>query len=118
MCARRAVYLWTGYWSFNHAYLAQEPTDPENIPFATGLTLLGFTGLFLAWRRSRFDALRYGVVLFLFPVMYYFNHPEPYHMRPLDPLVVILGSYAIVKWRERVRESAAVAATSEAIQEA
>jgi 4-amino-4-deoxy-L-arabinose transferase-like glycosyltransferase len=118
MCARRAVYLWTGYWSFNHAYLAQEPTDPENIPFATGLTLLGFTGLFLAWRRSRFDALRYGVVLFLFPMMYYFNHPEPYHMRPLDPLVVILGSYAIVKWRERVKESAAVAATAEAIQEA
>ena len=35
MCVRRAVYLWTGYWSFNPAYLAMEPTDPENIPFAT-----------------------------------------------------------------------------------
>jgi 4-amino-4-deoxy-L-arabinose transferase-like glycosyltransferase len=118
MCARRAVYLWTGYWSFNHLYLAQEPTDPENIPFATGLTLLGITGLFLAWRRSHFDALRYAVVLLLFPAMYYFSHPEPYHMRALDPLMIILGCYAIVTWRERVKESAAIAAPSQAIQEA
>jgi 4-amino-4-deoxy-L-arabinose transferase-like glycosyltransferase len=28
MCARRAVYLWTGYWSFDKRYLAVEPTDP------------------------------------------------------------------------------------------
>jgi hypothetical protein len=118
MCARRAVYLWTGYWSFKPAYLAQEPTDPENIPFASGLTLLGLTGLLLAWRRSRFDAIRYAGVMFLFPVMYYLNHPEPYHMRPLDPLLVVLGCYAIVSWKERVRESAAVSTATEAIQEA
>jgi 4-amino-4-deoxy-L-arabinose transferase-like glycosyltransferase len=118
MCARRAVYLWSGYWSFKPAYLAQEPTDPENIPFASGLTLLGLTGLLLAWRRSRFDAIRYAGVMFLFPVMYYLNHPEPYHMRPLDPLMVILGCYAIVSWKERVRESAAVATATGAVQEA
>jgi len=27
MCVRRAVYLWTGYWSFDSRYLAMEPTD-------------------------------------------------------------------------------------------
>jgi 4-amino-4-deoxy-L-arabinose transferase-like glycosyltransferase len=118
MCARRAVYLWTGYWSFNPAYLALEPTDPENIPFATGLTLLALTGLILAWRRNKFDAIRYGGVMILFPVMYYFNHPEPYHMRPLDPLMVVLGCYAIVTWRERVKARAAVVVDSEAIPEA
>ena len=118
MCARRAVYLWTGYWSFKPAYLAMEPTDPENIPFATGLTLLGLTGLILAWQRSKLDALRYGGVMFLFPVMYYFNHPEPYHMRPLDPLMVVLGCFAIVTWRERVKARAAVVVAPEAIPEA
>ena len=30
-----AVYLWTGYWSFDRDYLALEPMDPANIPFAT-----------------------------------------------------------------------------------
>lgn len=118
MCARRAVYLWTGYWSFKHEYLAQEPTDPANIPFATGLTLLAMTGLFLTLRKSSFDALRYGIVLFVFPMIYYFNHPEPYHMRALDPLIVILGCYAFITWRERVKESAVVPAAAEAVLEA
>ena len=102
MCAQRAVYLWTGYWSFNPAYLAQEPTDPENIPFATCLTLFGLSGVLLAWPRRPFEALRYGGVLFLFPLIYYFIHPEAYRMRPLDPLVVILGCYAIQTCWERV----------------
>lgn len=104
MSLRRAVYLWTGYWSFDRDYLAMEPTDPENIPFATGLTLLAIAGLIVAWRTQPFEALRYGGVLFLFPVMYYFSHPEPYHMRPLDPLVMVLGCVAILAWRERARQ--------------
>ncbi len=108
MCARRAVYLWTGYWSFDKAYLDMEPTDPENIPFATCMTLLALLGLFLAWRRQRTDAIRYGAVLFLFPAVYYFTHPEPYHLRPLDPLLIILGCYAILTLRERAAQHALV----------
>ena len=118
MCARRAVYLWTGYWSFKPAYLNLEPTDPENVPMATGLTLLGLTGLVLAWQRNKFDAIRFGGVMFLFPILYYFNHPEPYHMRPLDPLLVILGCYGILTLRERAKARAVVAIASEAIPEA
>jgi hypothetical protein len=114
MCVRRAVYLWTGYWSFKPAYLAMEPTDPENIPFATALTLLSLTGLLLAWHRKNLDFVRYGGVMFLFPLMYYFVHPEAYRMRPLDPLIVILGSFALVTWRERARAAAAVPAGSAA----
>jgi 4-amino-4-deoxy-L-arabinose transferase-like glycosyltransferase len=105
MCARRAVYLWTGYWSFDHDYLALEPMDPANIPFATCLTLIGLAGLFLSWGEKPFEAIRYGGVLFLFPLMYYFSHPEPYHLRPLDPLLVILGCYTILKLRGRTGES-------------
>jgi 4-amino-4-deoxy-L-arabinose transferase-like glycosyltransferase len=103
MCARRALYLWTGYWSFDRSYLAEEPLDVANVPMATGLTLLGFLGVILAWRPSPYEAIRYGGVLFLFPLMYYFTHPQAYHMRPIDPVIVILGSYAIVRLRERVK---------------
>ncbi len=114
MCVRRAVYLWTGYWSFNRDYLALEPMDPANIPFATCLTLLGLLGLLTAWRKAPFEAIRYGGVLFLFPIMYYFTHPEPYHLRPLDPLLLILGCQAILAWRERVKAKADLGAIPEA----
>jgi 4-amino-4-deoxy-L-arabinose transferase-like glycosyltransferase len=103
MSMRRAVYLWTGYWSFDRAYLEMEPTDPENIVFASGLTLLGLLGLLFVWREKPFEAIRYGGVLFLYPAMFYFIHPEAYRMRPLDPLMVILGCYAILLWRDRRR---------------
>jgi 4-amino-4-deoxy-L-arabinose transferase-like glycosyltransferase len=106
MCVRRAVFLWTGYWSFNHDYLVLEPMDPANIPFATALTMLGLLGLLTARRKTPFEAIRYGGVLFLFPIMYYFTHPEPYHLRPLDPLLLILGCHAILAWRERAKATA------------
>jgi 4-amino-4-deoxy-L-arabinose transferase-like glycosyltransferase len=107
MCVRRAVYIWTGFWSFKRDYLALEPMDPFNIPFATALTLLALLGLLTAWRETPFEAIRYGGVMFLFPIMYYFAHPKPYHLRPLDPLLVILGCHAILAWRERVKARAA-----------
>ena len=106
MCVRRAVYIWTSFWSFNRDYLAMEPMDLPNIPFATALTLLALLGLLTAWRDTPIEAIRYGGVLFLFPIMYYFTHPEPYHLRPLDPLIVILGCHAILAWRERVKARA------------
>jgi Dolichyl-phosphate-mannose-protein mannosyltransferase len=118
MCLRRAVYLWTGYWSFDRTYLAMEPTDPENIPFATLLTLLALTGLIVAWQQQPWEAIRYGGVLFLFPIMYYLSHPEPYHMRALDPIIAMLGCTAIVAWRERARTARIAAAeTTMAVQE-
>jgi 4-amino-4-deoxy-L-arabinose transferase-like glycosyltransferase len=116
MCVRRSIYLWFGYWSFDKSYLAMEPFDPENVPFATGLTVLGMIGLYLAWRRKPYEAIRYGGVLFLFPLIYYFIHPEAYRMRPLDPLLVILGCYAILIWRGKAGESAGAATDSAAGQ--
>jgi 4-amino-4-deoxy-L-arabinose transferase-like glycosyltransferase len=118
MCVRRTVYIWTGYWSFDSAYLAQEPMDPPNIPFATVLTLLAIAGLSALWRRERVEAIRYGGVLFLFPMMYYFSHPEPYHLRPLDPVMVMLGCYAIAAWREQAQERISFWEAQAAIKEA
>jgi hypothetical protein len=102
MCGRRALYLWTGYWSFDRNYLAGEPLDPANIPVATSLSLLAFLGVVLAWRRKPFEAVRYGVVLLVYPLMYYFVNPGAYRLRPLDPVIVILGCYAILSLRKQV----------------
>ena len=48
------------------------------------MTLLGLFGLFSVEKKP-FEAIRYAGVLFLLPAMYCFAHPEPYHLRPLDP---------------------------------
>lgn len=103
MCVRRAVYLWTGFWSFSRDYLAQEPMDLANIPFTTCLTLLALLGLVTAWHARPWECIRYAGVLFLFPFMYYFVHPGAYRMRPLDPLIVLLGCQSILAVGRRLR---------------
>ena len=103
MCLRRMVYLWTGYWSVSPEYLALEPMDMANIPYTTCLNLLAAIGLYRLWRRKRFEAIRFAGVLFLFPVLYYFTHPEVYHMRPLDPVILLLCCYAVSTWVDKRR---------------
>lgn len=102
MCVRRAIYMWTGYWSFDPAYLKQEEMDPFNIPVATVITLLGIAGLFYARRAHRGEALRYGLILLVYPMVYYLVHPETYYLRPIDPILLILGCYALVQIKQRM----------------
>jgi len=94
---RRAVYLWTGYWSLDRAYLSQEPLDPPNILFCTTLTVLALLGLRRALRADWSRALPYALVLFSFPLIYYITSPEVYYRRPIDPFFVILAVVAVLK---------------------
>jgi 4-amino-4-deoxy-L-arabinose transferase-like glycosyltransferase len=109
MTCRRAIYMWTGYWSLSREYLKQEPLDPPNIFVATTLTILAFLGLRRVFRldKQQYDkqrrGMRFTIVLFFFPLAYYFSHPETYYFRPVDPLIVVLAAVAIVG-RPRRRE--------------
>jgi Dolichyl-phosphate-mannose-protein mannosyltransferase len=93
---RRAVYLWTGYWSFERSYLQQEPLDPPNIFFSTTFTILTLLGLRKAFRLGSEVAMPYLLVLFSFPLIYYITSPEVYYRRPIDPIMVVLAVYAVV----------------------
>jgi 4-amino-4-deoxy-L-arabinose transferase-like glycosyltransferase len=103
LSARRAVYMWTSFWSFSKRYLATEPLDPPSILLCTALTILAFLGLRRAIHSKLQIALPYVIVFALFPVVYYFTHPEDYYRRPMEPFLVILAAYAIVS---RFRASA------------
>ena len=96
---RRFVYVWTGYWSFDPRYLEEEPLDPYNIIFCTGVSILTLLGLYRAFRDNFDAAMPYALVLFSFPLIYYFTHPEVYYRRQIDPMFVILAVYAVVAWR-------------------
>ena len=98
---RRALYMWTNFWSFSRRYLAAEPFDPFSIVLCTTLTLLALAGL---WRSFRIDpalAMPFALALFCFPLVYYFTHAEDYYRRPIDPIFVVMAAYAITQWRER-----------------
>ena len=93
---RRAIYLWTGYWSLDRAYLKEEPLDPPNVLFCTTLTVLALLGLRRAWLADCHGTLPYALVLFSFPLIYYITSPEVYYRRPIDPFFVILAVVALV----------------------
>ncbi len=95
MTLRRAFYMWTGYWSFDRAYLKDEPLDPPNIFVNTTMTILGLLGLRRAFQRNGSLAVRFAIVFLFFPLTYYFSHPETYYFRPVDPLVVVLAALAV-----------------------
>jgi 4-amino-4-deoxy-L-arabinose transferase-like glycosyltransferase len=94
---RRAIFIWTGYWSLKHAYLEQEPLDPPNIFFCSTLTILALFGLRRALRADCVGTLPYALVLFSFPLVYYITSPEVYYRRPIDPFFVILAVVAVMK---------------------
>jgi 4-amino-4-deoxy-L-arabinose transferase-like glycosyltransferase len=100
---RRAVYMWTGFWSLDPGYLAQEPLDPPNIVLCTIFTALALVGLWRAWRRNSAIAVLYALVLISFPAIYYITSPEVYYRRPIDPFIVILAA-SLVPARKARRE--------------
>jgi hypothetical protein len=104
---RRALYMWTNYWSFSPAYLQQEPFDIAAVFLCTTLTVLALWGLWLGWRNLGAAVIPYAIALFFFPMVYYATHPEDYYRRPADPLFVVLAVYALTASLEYRRNRAA-----------
>ncbi|HZC24070.1 MAG TPA: hypothetical protein VE866_12075, partial [Candidatus Binatia bacterium] len=104
MTCRRIIYMWTGYWSFDRAYLKDEPLDPPNIFLETTMTILGLLGLRKAFRRDSALGVRFAIVLFFFPLTYYISHPETYYFRPVDPLIVVLAAVFIAGGSPQAQE--------------
>jgi hypothetical protein len=88
---RRAIFIWTGYWSLDRSYLQQEEWDPYNIPFCSALTLLAGVGLYKGFRWRIPQILPYAMTVVLFPSIYYITSPEFYYRRPIDPLLLTLA---------------------------
>jgi 4-amino-4-deoxy-L-arabinose transferase-like glycosyltransferase len=95
MTVRRFTYMWTGFWSFDKRYLAEEPLDPPNVFFCTSLTILMLIGLRRLWRKDWRRAALFSLVLFFFPSVFYLTHVEVYYRRQIDPLIVVLAVYAV-----------------------
>jgi 4-amino-4-deoxy-L-arabinose transferase-like glycosyltransferase len=101
---RHAVFMWTGFWSFNPEYLRQEPFDPENICFLSSLSLLSIAGLYRMFcAEKRRTAMLYLLVLLSYPLPYYLSHLDPGFRHPVDPLLLILACSAITRFLPQAR---------------
>ncbi len=99
---RRAVYMWTGFWSLRREYLREEPFDLANIFFCTAFTVLAMSGLYKAFHSSWDATIPYVLILLAFPVAYYVAHPELSFRQPVDPELVIFASFALFSRRKPV----------------
>ncbi len=98
---RRAGAFWTGFWSFDPAYLRQEPLQNADIFFCTTMTLLMLAGAFGLWRENRGKALPYVILIALFPLTYYVTHASPDYREPIEPEIVVLAAVGVESLRRR-----------------
>ena len=96
LSVRRAISYWTGFWSFNAAYLHQEPLAIPDIFFCTGITMLMLLGSVSFWNQDRRGALPYLILIGLFPLTYYFTHASPDYRQPIEPEVIVLVAVGIL----------------------
>jgi len=95
-CARRIIFLWTGFWSFGREYLRQEPLDPWNVFFCSAYNALVLLGLRKLARAVPATALPFGLLMLLYPCVYYLTQSAISYRLPIDPEGVILASYFLV----------------------
>jgi len=68
--------------------------DPGGVVWI--VSLLAWTGLAVFVWRERFAAFPYAAVMIFFPLAYYVTHTFSTYRHPIEPVVVILASYALV----------------------
>jgi hypothetical protein len=96
LSVRRAFSFWTGFWSFNPAYLSREPLEIPDVFFCTGITVLMLLGGWSFWRRDQVGVLPYLLLIALFPITYYVTHATPDYREPIEPEVVVLVVIGLV----------------------
>jgi hypothetical protein len=56
------------------------------------LSLLGLLGVLYARRSRRPEAAPFGMVLLIFPMVFYLTHASPRYRFPMDPILVVLAT--------------------------
>lgn len=102
LTARRALFVWTGYWSVTAYYRAAEPMEFLAVGYFTAITVLAVIG-FLRARRDGLGSLLWPMIWFLliFPAPYYVTHPSYDYRHAMDPILIVMGTYAVGTWRRQ-----------------
>ena len=60
------------------------------------ISVLGWAGAVLAWKKKRIAVLL-TIPLLAFPPVYYVTHTFPTYRHPIDPVIILLATYGIVE---------------------
>jgi 4-amino-4-deoxy-L-arabinose transferase-like glycosyltransferase len=102
MTARRILYTWTSYWSFEREVLKGEPMYTSGLIYFTVLSAFSFAGLWFAWQDVGVQrVMPILLILLTFPLVYYVTHPAWEYRHPIDPLLTICASYGWLEFRKR-----------------
>lgn len=96
---RRALFYWSGFWSFDSDYMRREPTELPNMFYCLCITLLMLRGAWRLWRFNRAVALPYLIMIGIFPLAYYATHPLMDYRQPIEPAIVVLAVLGAVPWK-------------------
>ncbi len=92
MSIRRLAYMWTAFWNLDPSNLDVEFHYPGNVFLTVVSTVLMLVGLLQAFRKARETAVPYLFVLGVYPLIFYFTHPEIRYRHLIDPVIIILAA--------------------------
>jgi 4-amino-4-deoxy-L-arabinose transferase-like glycosyltransferase len=94
---KRVYYFWNGIPRLARQWWLAEL---KNSHFLL-LSVLGLSGLLLAWRKRLHGLFLFASLLAFYPLVYYICFPEPRYRHPVDPQLIILGVYLVSEARPR-----------------
>jgi len=101
----RAVYYWTGYWSFKPEYLAIEPTEIPMMFYVSCVTIFMLRGICRLWKRNREELLPYLVLVGVLPIAYCLSLVLIDYRQPIEPAIVVLAVAGAVPFRRAGTEN-------------
>ena len=75
------------------------------LTFNCSLALLSLLGVLYARRSSNPEAAPYGLVLLIFPLIFYLTHASPRYRFPMDPIIVVLATSSVARLLQAARVS-------------
>ena len=102
LSARRALFVWTAFWSTSPYYLDAEPMEYPATAYFSIITLLAAAG-FIRARRNGFGPLLCPMLWFLliFPAPYYVTLPSYDYRHAMEPILIIMATYACATFARR-----------------
>ena len=79
------VDIWSGASLYGKAILT----------FNCALSLMSLLGVLYARRSRHPDAAPFGMVLLIFPIVFYLTHSSPRYRFPMDPIIVVLAASSL-----------------------
>ena len=93
---RRFAYNWTGFWDPVLDVWKSAPAYVRATLLANCLfSLLSLLGVLFAYRAQNPAAVPFGMVLVIFPLIFYVTHTSLRYRLPIDTIMAVLAVYAV-----------------------